>query len=91
VCLAVGIRGVDAEELPRRSPESQGVDSGQLHSIIKSLDGIETMNSVMVLRYGLVIAEGWWAPYRAKTPHSRYSLSKSFTSTAIGIAEAEGS
>jgi hypothetical protein len=36
------------------------------------------------------VAEGWWAPYRADSPHSLYSLSKSFTSTAVGIAISEG-
>ena len=36
------------------------------------------------------MAEGWWAPYEAAAPHSLYSLSKSFTSTAVGLAIAEG-
>jgi CubicO group peptidase (beta-lactamase class C family) len=36
------------------------------------------------------VAEGWWAPYEAEAPHSLYSLSKSFTSTAVGLAVSEG-
>ena len=48
------------------------------------------MNSFMLLRHGHVVAEGWWAPYDAEAPHSLYSLSKSFTSTAVGLAIAEG-
>ena len=44
----------------------------------------------MLLRHGIVAAEGWWAPYGPQSPHSLYSLSKSFTSTAIGLAVAEG-
>jgi len=36
------------------------------------------------------VAEGWWSPYHAEAPHSLYSLSKSFTSTAVGLAIAEG-
>ena len=48
------------------------------------------MNSVMVLRHGHMVAEGWWTPYDAQSPHSLYSLSKSFTSTAVGMAIAEG-
>jgi CubicO group peptidase (beta-lactamase class C family) len=43
----------------------------------------------MMLRHGHVIAEGWWSPYRADLPHMLYSLSKSFTSTAVGFAVAE--
>ena len=37
-----------------------------------------------------MIAEGWWAPYDAEHNHVLYSLSKSFTSTAVGFAVAEG-
>jgi CubicO group peptidase (beta-lactamase class C family) len=37
-----------------------------------------------------VLAEGWWAPYTRDRPHLLYSLSKSFTSTALGFAVAEG-
>ena len=44
----------------------------------------------MVVRHGQVIAEGWWAPYDAEHNHVLYSLSKSFTSTAVGFAVAEG-
>lgn len=48
------------------------------------------MHSFMLVRHGHVIAEGWWGPYDAETPHILYSLSKSFTSTAVGLAIAEG-
>ena len=48
------------------------------------------MNSFMLVRHGHVVAEGWWGPYDARTPHIFYSLSKSFTSTAVGLAIAEG-
>ncbi|KAE9133831.1 hypothetical protein PF010_g2674 [Phytophthora fragariae] len=44
----------------------------------------------MLLRHGQVTAEGWWAPYSADLPHMMFSLSKSFTSTAIGLAADEG-
>ncbi len=44
----------------------------------------------MLVRHGQVVAEGWWAPYAADEPHMLYSLSKSFTSTAVGLAVAEG-
>ena len=44
----------------------------------------------MVTRHGRVAAQAWWAPYRPGAPHRLYSLSKSFTSTAVGFAVAEG-
>ena len=48
------------------------------------------MHSFMLVRHGHVVAEGWWSPYDARTPHVLYSLSKSFTSTAVGMVVAEG-
>lgn len=44
---------------------------------------------VMILRHGKVVAEGWWNPYRADLPHTMYSVSKSFTATAVGFEVAE--
>jgi CubicO group peptidase (beta-lactamase class C family) len=44
----------------------------------------------MILRHGHVIAEGWWAPYSADHKQQLYSLSKSFTGTAIGLLVGEG-
>lgn len=44
----------------------------------------------MLLRHGNVIAEGWWSPYAPDRPHMLFSLSKTFTSTAVGLAIHEG-
>src|SRR6188508_1325963 len=75
---------------PRATPESQGVSSGVILELVEALDKVDAMNSFMLVRHGKVIAEGWWAPYRAEDNHELYSLSKSFTSTAVGLAVAEG-
>src|SRR4051812_9372069 len=78
-------------ELPRSSPESQGVSSAGVLAFVEAADkNVDTMNSFMLVRHGHVVAEGWWSPYDAQSPHSLYSLSKSFTSTAVGLAIAEG-
>jgi CubicO group peptidase (beta-lactamase class C family) len=80
-----------AAPLPRGTPESQGVSSAALLDFIETADQkIDTMNSVMVVRHGQVIAEGWWTPYDADTRHAMFSLSKSFTSTAVGLAIEDG-
>ena len=77
--------------LPRSSPEAQGVSSSAVLAFVEAADkNIDSMNSFMLVRHGHVVAEGWWAPYDAESPHSLYSLSKSFTSTAVGLAIAEG-
>ncbi len=80
-----------ARPLARNTPESQGIASSALLDFVESADReIQVMNSFMLIRHGQVVAEGWWAPYDAETPHELYSLSKSFTSTAVGMAIAEG-
>jgi CubicO group peptidase (beta-lactamase class C family) len=87
--LAAGV--VAAAPLPRSTPEAQGVSSAGILAFIEAADKtVDSMNSVMIVRHGKIVAEGWWKPYEAEAPHSMFSLSKSFTSTAVGIAIAEG-
>jgi len=78
-------------DLPRSAPEAQGISSAALLEFINQADRqIETMNSIIIVRHGHVVAEGYWSPYDASTRHALYSLTKSFTSTAVGLAVAEG-
>ncbi|HEX7071505.1 MAG TPA: serine hydrolase [Rhodothermales bacterium] len=80
-----------AGALPRATPESQGIASADILAFVDAADRtIDAMNSFMLVRHGRVVAEGWWTPYDAESPHVLYSLSKSFTSTAVGLAVAEG-
>jgi len=80
-----------AGRLPRGRPEDHGVSSSAVLSFVQAADErIDAMHSFMLVRHGHVVAEGWWAPYDAGTRHSLYSLTKSFTSTAVGLAVAEG-
>jgi CubicO group peptidase (beta-lactamase class C family) len=83
---------MSVQPLPASTPAAQGVDASGVHAFLDALEsapGIEP-HSVMVLRHGHLVASGWWAPYTAERPHLLYSLSKSFTATAAGIAAAEG-
>lgn len=63
-------------------------------SIAALLDRLDARSvechSIMIVRQGHVVAEGWWAPYSADRPHLLYSLTKSFTSVAVGLAIADG-
>src|SRR5260370_7784602 len=77
-------------ELPRSSPEGQGIASSAVLAFVEEADQkIDHLHSFMLVRHGHVVAEGWWTPYDASTRHELYSLSKSFTSTAVGLAIAE--
>jgi CubicO group peptidase (beta-lactamase class C family) len=84
------VLAADSLSLPRSTPEKQGVASAQLLRLVEALDAMDQVHSLMLVRHGHVVAEGWWGPYDAATRHELYSLSKSFTSTAVGFAVAEG-
>jgi CubicO group peptidase (beta-lactamase class C family) len=78
-------------QLPRCTPESQGILSAAIIGFVEEIEkNIRELHSFMLLRHGAVVAEGWWSPYGPDRPHMLFSLSKSFTSTAIGLAVAEG-
>src|SRR6266849_5882109 len=80
-----------SRSLPRSTPERQGISSSDILDFVDTADRqIDQMNSFMFVRHGYVVAEGWWGPYDAATPHILYSLSKSFTSSAVGLAIGEG-
>ena len=78
--------------LPRSTPTAQGVASAGVLALLDALDAAPDveLHSLMLLRHGQVVAEGWWQPYRPDQPHLLYSLSKSVTATAAGLAAAEG-
>jgi CubicO group peptidase (beta-lactamase class C family) len=72
--------------LPRSTPEAQGISSQAIRDFVAAADKINTLHSFMLVRHGRVIGEGWWKPEAADKPHVLASLSKSFNSTAVGLA-----
>jgi CubicO group peptidase (beta-lactamase class C family) len=77
--------------LPRSTPEREGVSSEGILNFVNAVEKSRNeMHGFMFLRHGKVIAEGWWNPYAPSLKHTMYSLSKSFTSTAVGLAVTEG-
>jgi CubicO group peptidase (beta-lactamase class C family) len=82
-------------QLKRSSPEAEGISSTAVLNFVHALEQhpehpLDAMHGFMLLRHGRVAAEGYWAPYGPRFPHQLYSLSKSFTSTAVGLAVDEG-
>lgn len=88
--LEVELRAQPVSALPRSVPEAEGISS---EGIIRFLEAAgkskHEFHSFMLVRHGKVIAEGWWNPYRPELKHTMYSVSKSFTSTAVGFAVSE--
>ena len=77
--------------LQRATPESQGISSAAILGWVEAMESqVHELQSFMLVRHGKVVAEGWWSPYGRDYPHMLYSVSKSFTATAVGLALNEG-
>jgi len=78
-------------KLQRSSPEKQGVKSQAIIDFLTKIrEENHELHSFMLLKNGKVISECWWEPYASHYKHQMFSLSKSFTSSAIGMAVGEG-
>ena len=78
--------------LPRSSPSAHALDAGGVLDLLDAIEaapGVE-LHGLMIVHAGAVVAEGWWAPYSAERLHLLYSLSKSFTAAAVGLAVGGG-
>lgn len=91
ILFCAGALAQNPVSLPSSPPEKEGVPSAAILSFIERLEkDIDAVHSFMILRRGKRIAQGWWTPFDETTPHLMHSLSKSFTSTAVGLAIEEG-
>ena len=79
-----------AGALPRSAPEAENVAS---EGIARYLEAVESkgqeLHSLMIVRHGKVVFERWFGDHAANKPHQMWSVSKTFTSTAIGFAVSE--
>ncbi|MBQ9945731.1 MAG: serine hydrolase [Clostridia bacterium] len=77
--------------IPRAaSPEEVGVSSKAIECFLTETEKRELdIHSFMIIRHGKVAAECYRAPFTAERPHAMYSVSKTVTATAIGIAADE--
>jgi CubicO group peptidase (beta-lactamase class C family) len=68
-------------------PEKHGLSSRSLLQFFAKIDRLQLdMNSFMLLKDGKAVARFWRKPYREDCRQLLFSLSKSFTSIAAGIA-----
>lgn len=73
------------------TPESTGIASKDIAAFLSSLQKNKiNIQGYMLLRYNKLLSAGIATPYRYTDKHHVYSMSKSFTSTAIGMAVDEG-
>lgn len=73
------------------SPEEQGIDSTQLARMCAQLQRDRvSLHGFVLVRHDRIVAEAYVFPYAAASRHTMYSVSKSFTSSLIGIAIGQG-
>ncbi len=78
-------------QLSRAKPEEVGVNAKGIEQFIGLIrEKRVALHSFMLLRHGKVAAEGFFAPFDKDRLHPIFSVSKSITSAAVGIAVGEG-
>lgn len=86
--LFASVASAQINELPRSTPEEQGVPSKALVALFDSLHLMPQtdIHSMIVMRHGKVVGEFYPAPFAAEYQHTQYSSSKTLVSMAVGIA-----
>ncbi len=74
------------------SPSAQGVRPEGIAAFLDAVEGDARIepHGLIIQRHGKRIVEGYWAPHTGERSRLVYSLSKSFTGTALGLALGEG-
>lgn len=105
ILLGLGLSGacsslrqpIDSEELwpteawQTSSPEEQGMDSGKLNQMMELIEERDApIYSVLVIRNGQIVFEKYRNGYDQDSGPNIQSVTKSFTSTLVGIAIKEG-
>lgn len=98
ICLCCGCSSGESKSVtvgadwPTAPPEEQGFDSATLAEVIEQIDvqGLP-IDSVQVARNGVLILDAYFYPYLGEQKHDIASVTKSVTSTLIGIAVDRGS
>jgi len=76
---------------PTAPPEEQGFDSAVLAEVIEQIDRQDLpIDSLLVIRNGVLILDAYFYPYLGDRPHDVASVTKSLTSTLVGIAVDRG-
>ena len=72
-------------------PEEVGVRSRDVHAFISSLEKRQIpMHSLLLMRGDRVFLDCYWNPFHQDRTHRMYSVTKSFVSVAVGLAEEDG-
>jgi CubicO group peptidase (beta-lactamase class C family) len=89
-CASSG-SGAPENEWPTSEPEARGFDSAGLAKVVERIDEEELpIDSIQIVRNGELILDAYFYPYLGEQPHDIASVTKSVTSTLVGIAVEQG-
>ncbi len=72
------------------SPEAQGIDSAVLANALETIrERHIPVNSLLIERHGTIVLDAYFYPYSDDRAHDVASVTKSVTSTLVGIAMGE--
>ncbi len=77
------------EEWERADAEEMGFDPAALEAVAQTADDLDS-SCFLVTRRGKVVGEWYWDGDDAGSVREVFSVTKSFTSTLVGIAESDG-
>jgi len=73
------------------TPESQGIDSNALANALESIRAKQIpVHSVFIERNGYAVLDAYFFPFQKNERHDLASITKSVTSSVVGIARGEG-
>jgi CubicO group peptidase (beta-lactamase class C family) len=76
---------------PSSTPEEHGVDSALLADALVAIrDQIPYIHSVAIVQDGSLVVDAYFYPYDGSSPHDVASVTKSLTTTLVGIAVDQG-
>ncbi len=76
-------------EWERADPAEMGFDPAALDAVAATAEELAS-TCFVVTRRGRIVGEWYWEGDDASTPHEVFSVTKSFTSTLVGMAQADG-
>lgn len=72
-------------------PENVGIKSEYVYKFLRSFEKRQLhLHSMLLMRGEDIFLEAYWSPFTKDTPHRMYSVTKSFVSVAVGLAEEDG-
>lgn len=79
------------KSLPRSTPAAEKVNAKGIANYLEAVKKSgQELHSLMIVRNGKVVYEDWFGEQAADKPHAMWSVSKTYTATAIGFAVSEG-